>query len=76
MPAGSGPPRHRHNCDECFYVLEGSVEIQVAGVAVAPRGPGEVLGEISLLEACTFLHRSFAELYPEHRCTRHCHHEE
>ena len=30
----------------------------------------------SLLEACTFLHRSFAELYPEHRCTRHCHHEE
>jgi hypothetical protein len=30
----------------------------------------------SLLEACTFLHRSFAELYPEHRCTRHCRHEE
>ena len=30
----------------------------------------------SLLEACTFLHRSFAELYPEHRCTPHCRHEE
>jgi len=30
----------------------------------------------SLLEACTFLHRSFAELFPEHRCTSHCRHEQ
>jgi len=38
---------------EFIIVLEGSVEIRVGGVAVATRGAGEVLGEISLLEACT-----------------------
>ena len=26
----------------------------------------------SLREACGFLHRSFAEMYPEHRCTAQC----
>jgi quercetin dioxygenase-like cupin family protein len=27
IPAGSGPPRHRHDFEECFRVLEGSVEV-------------------------------------------------
>jgi quercetin dioxygenase-like cupin family protein len=27
VPAGGGPPRHRHNFEECFRVLEGSVEV-------------------------------------------------
>jgi quercetin dioxygenase-like cupin family protein len=29
IPAGSGPPPHRHNFEECFRVLEGSVEVQL-----------------------------------------------
>jgi mannose-6-phosphate isomerase-like protein (cupin superfamily) len=27
IPAGGGPPPHRHDFDECFRVLEGSVEV-------------------------------------------------
>jgi len=27
IPAGGGPPRHRHNFEESFHVLEGSVEV-------------------------------------------------
>jgi quercetin dioxygenase-like cupin family protein len=27
IPAGGGPPPHRHNFEECFHVLEGSVEV-------------------------------------------------
>jgi quercetin dioxygenase-like cupin family protein len=27
IPAGGGPPRHRHNFEECFHVLEGAVEV-------------------------------------------------
>ena len=30
---GAGPPPHRHDWDESFYVLRGSVEISVAGKA-------------------------------------------
>jgi quercetin dioxygenase-like cupin family protein len=27
IPAGGGPPPHRHGFEECFHVLEGSVEV-------------------------------------------------
>jgi quercetin dioxygenase-like cupin family protein len=27
IPAGGGPPAHRHDFEECFHVLEGSVEV-------------------------------------------------
>lgn len=27
IPPGSGPPPHRHNLEECFRVLEGSLEV-------------------------------------------------
>jgi quercetin dioxygenase-like cupin family protein len=27
IPAGGGPPRHRHDFEECFRVLEGSIEV-------------------------------------------------
>lgn len=53
MPAGIVLTREGRAGSEFMIVLEGSVEIRVAGVQVATRGPGEVLGEISLLEACT-----------------------
>lgn len=29
IPPGSGPPPHRHDFDECFRVLEGSLEVHV-----------------------------------------------
>ena len=52
MPAGTVLTRERKAGAEFIIVLDGSVEIRVAGVPIATRGPGEVLGEISLLEAC------------------------
>jgi quercetin dioxygenase-like cupin family protein len=27
IPAGGGPPPHRHDFEECFHVLEGSIEV-------------------------------------------------
>ena len=27
IPAGGGPPPHRHDFEECFHVLEGAVEV-------------------------------------------------
>jgi quercetin dioxygenase-like cupin family protein len=29
IPPGGGPPRHRHDFEECFRVLEGSLEVHV-----------------------------------------------
>src|SRR2546421_5861817 len=29
IPPGDGPPPHRHNFEECFRVLEGSLEVSV-----------------------------------------------
>jgi quercetin dioxygenase-like cupin family protein len=29
IPPGSGPPPHRHHFEECFRVLEGSLDVQV-----------------------------------------------
>lgn len=29
IPAGGGPPPHRHAFEECFHVLEGSVEVML-----------------------------------------------
>jgi quercetin dioxygenase-like cupin family protein len=29
VPPGGGPPPHRHSFEECFRVLEGSLEVQV-----------------------------------------------
>jgi len=29
IPPGGGPPPHRHDFEECFRVLEGSLEVQV-----------------------------------------------
>ncbi len=41
MPAGApGPPLHRHDFDEAFYVLEGELTFQVED-ALITAGPGE-----------------------------------
>lgn len=36
--------------DHCYLVLEGRVEVQIAGRRVAELGPGEMVGELSLLD--------------------------
>ena len=33
IPPGDGPPPHRHNFEECFRVLEGSLEVWVRDLA-------------------------------------------
>jgi quercetin dioxygenase-like cupin family protein len=40
-PHTAGPPLHRHDFDEAFYVLEGELVFQVDD-ALATKGPGEV----------------------------------
>ena len=34
IPLGMGPPPHRHNWDEAYYVLDGEVEFEVDGEPV------------------------------------------
>jgi quercetin dioxygenase-like cupin family protein len=31
VPKGLGPPPHRHDWDEAYYVLEGTIEFQIEG---------------------------------------------
>ncbi len=41
LPPGSDSPPHRHNAHTFVYVLEGTVEMQVAGGELKRLGPGE-----------------------------------
>ena len=34
VPLGMGPPPHRHDWDEAYYILEGEVEFEVDGKSV------------------------------------------
>ncbi|HEU4704709.1 MAG TPA: cupin domain-containing protein [Sphingomicrobium sp.] len=34
VPLGMGPPPHRHDWDEAYYVLEGEIDFQIDGEAV------------------------------------------
>lgn len=34
IPFGMGPPPHRHNWDEAYYVLEGQVDFEIDGESV------------------------------------------
>jgi quercetin dioxygenase-like cupin family protein len=34
IPLGMGPPPHRHNWDEAYYVLEGAVDFEIDGEPV------------------------------------------
>ena len=40
LPPGSDSPPHRHNAHTFVYVLEGNVEMQVAGGELQRLGPG------------------------------------
>ena len=40
-PPGTGPPLHRHDFDEAFYVIEGRLSFQV-GDELVEVGPGEL----------------------------------
>lgn len=37
VPLGMGPPPHRHDWDEAYYVLDGEVEFQVDGAPVRSK---------------------------------------
>ena len=50
VPAGTLLAQEGTRGDEFFVVLEGNVEVYRDGAAIATRGPGSPLGEISLLE--------------------------
>lgn len=40
-PAGRRPPPHRHtNCSEAFFVLDGTVTVELEGIAIS-AGPGD-----------------------------------
>jgi quercetin dioxygenase-like cupin family protein len=41
IPPGGGPPRHRHDIEECFRVLEGSLEVQVRDLPPIRLEPGD-----------------------------------
>jgi quercetin dioxygenase-like cupin family protein len=43
VPAGSGPPPHRHNFEECFHVLEGSVEVTLRDEPLLSLYAGETV---------------------------------
>jgi mannose-6-phosphate isomerase-like protein (cupin superfamily) len=34
VPAGMGPPPHRHDWDEAYYILEGEIEFMIDGSRV------------------------------------------
>ena len=40
IPLGMGPPPHRHDWDEAYYVLEGAVDFEIDGQPVTIR-PGD-----------------------------------
>lgn len=40
VPIGMGPPRHRHDWDEAYYVLDGEIEFEIDG-QVVKSGPGD-----------------------------------
>lgn len=42
VPAGGGPPPHRHDFEEMFYVLEGQIDVTFRGETTAVRA-GEVV---------------------------------
>ena len=37
VPLGMGPPPHRHDWDEAYYILEGEIDFLVDGVPVKSR---------------------------------------
>jgi quercetin dioxygenase-like cupin family protein len=40
VPIGMGPPSHRHDWDEAYYILEGEVDFEIDGQTVKSR-PGD-----------------------------------
>lgn len=49
LPAGKTLMRHGETGDEMFVIVSGMVDVERNGVKIAERGPGEVIGELSLL---------------------------
>jgi quercetin dioxygenase-like cupin family protein len=43
IPPGGGPPLHRHDFEECFRVLEGSLEVRVRDLAPVRLEAGDTV---------------------------------
>lgn len=50
LPAGTELTRQHEHGTECFVLDSGSVDVYVDGQVIATAGPGEVVGEIGLLD--------------------------
>lgn len=37
VPIGMGPPPHRHDWDEAYYILEGAIDFEIDGEAVRSK---------------------------------------
>jgi mannose-6-phosphate isomerase-like protein (cupin superfamily) len=37
VPSGMGPPPHRHDWDEAYYILDGEIDFHIDGAAVRSR---------------------------------------
>ena len=51
VPAGTILTREGHPGHECFVLLEGRADVRVGRKLVARIGPGEIVGEMALLES-------------------------
>jgi quercetin dioxygenase-like cupin family protein len=43
IPANAGPPAHRHDFEECFHILEGSIEFSLRNDPPLRLEPGETV---------------------------------
>jgi quercetin dioxygenase-like cupin family protein len=58
VPAGSGPPPHRHDFEEMFHVLDGEIEVTLRGAA-SVAGAGETVN-VPALAPHSFANRTDA----------------
>ena len=67
LPAGATLCRQGERGQECYVVASGEVDVLIDDVLVATLGPGEVVGELSLLDngprTATVVARTAVELF-------------
>lgn len=50
VPAGQVLTREGDPGDECFVIVDGEVDVAIGGKKLASLGPGQMVGEMSLLD--------------------------
>jgi CPA1 family monovalent cation:H+ antiporter len=51
VPAGTVLTRQHTPGHECFVIVEGAAVVRIGGAEVAELGPGDIVGEMALLES-------------------------